>query len=148
MSYDGAPFHAGLVEWNDYRISELKRMWAEGFSCSQIAKALGGTTRNAVIGKAHRLGLEHRATPSRQLRVKIRTRPLPVQAVVPGSVGLTDLQYGSCRYPMGDPKEKGFGFCGCPRIEGSSYCPTHHAVTHSAQPDKRLAMLEREKEAA
>lgn len=149
MSYDAAkPYHEGRLGWSEERISELKRMWAEGWSASQIAHKLGGTTRNAIIGKVHRLGLDGRQTPSRPLKVRIKSRPLPVQPIVPGSVSLADLQSWSCRFPCGDPREAGFGFCGCVRIEGSSYCADHARIVFSAKPDKRLAMLEREREAA
>ncbi len=50
------------MSWNEERVDLLKRLWAEGQSASQIAKELGGVTRNAVIGKVHRLGLSNRAT--------------------------------------------------------------------------------------
>ncbi|MFN3280196.1 MAG: GcrA family cell cycle regulator, partial [Tabrizicola sp.] len=48
------------MSWTDERVETLKRMWNEGQSASQIAKELGGVTRNAVIGKVHRLGLSNR----------------------------------------------------------------------------------------
>ena len=50
--------------WTDERVELLKKLWQDGLSASQIAKQLGGVTRNAVIGKVHRLGLSGRATPS------------------------------------------------------------------------------------
>ena len=49
------------MSWTDERVETLKKMWGEGQSASQIAKELGGVTRNAVIGKVHRLGLSNRA---------------------------------------------------------------------------------------
>ena len=52
------------MSWTDDRVEILKKLWVEGQSASQIAKELGGVTRNAVIGKVHRLGLENRATSS------------------------------------------------------------------------------------
>jgi len=54
------------MSWTDERVETLKRMWAEGQSASQIAKELGGVTRNAVIGKVHRLGLSNRAPGARE----------------------------------------------------------------------------------
>ena len=51
-----------MMSWTDERVEVLKKMWGEGQSASIIAKALGGVTRNAVIGKVHRLGLSNRAT--------------------------------------------------------------------------------------
>ena len=53
------------MAWTDDRVEVLKKMWGEGKSASQIAKELGGVTRNAVIGKVHRLGLSNRATTSK-----------------------------------------------------------------------------------
>ncbi len=64
--------------WTEERVAELKKLWAEGHSASQIAKRLGSVTRNAVIGKVHRLGLSGRATPSRPVKRPPRlARPKP-----------------------------------------------------------------------
>ena len=52
------------MSWTDERVETLKNLWTEGLSASQIAKQLGGVSRNAVIGKVHRLGLEGRAKPN------------------------------------------------------------------------------------
>jgi GcrA cell cycle regulator len=60
--------------WNDERVEQLKKLWAEGLSASQIASRLGGVTRNAVIGKVHRLGLSGRATTSRMKSHRPRPR--------------------------------------------------------------------------
>ena len=60
--------------WTDERVEQLKRLWAEGLSASQIAGRLGGVTRNAVIGKVHRLGLAGRATTSRMKTHRARPR--------------------------------------------------------------------------
>src|ERR1700754_832801 len=66
--------------WTEERVAELKKLWAEGHSASQIAKRLGSVTRNAVIGKVHRLGLSGRATPSRPVKRPPRLgRPKPQQ---------------------------------------------------------------------
>ena len=58
--------------WTDERVETLKKLWLDGLSASQIAKQLGGVTRNAVIGKVHRLGLSGRATPSQPARVAFK----------------------------------------------------------------------------
>ena len=70
------------MSWTDERVETLKKMWGEGQSASQIAKELGGVTRNAVIGKVHRLGLSNRqarpAAAAKQRQRKSRTqRPKP-----------------------------------------------------------------------
>ena len=62
------------MAWNDERVELLKKLWAEGLSASQIAGRLGGVTRNAVIGKVHRLGLSGRATTSRMKSLRPRPR--------------------------------------------------------------------------
>jgi hypothetical protein len=64
------------LNWTEDRVEQLKSLWTEGLSASQIARALGGgVTRNAVIGKVHRLGLAGRATPSRSDRPRLPSAP-------------------------------------------------------------------------
>jgi len=128
--------------WSEDRIATLKSLWLSGLSASQIAKQLGGVTRNAVIGKVHRLGLSGRVQPSRPprlarppRRIAPAPRPRPVatpparpQLVPegPGLVGsLTALSAHACRWPIGDPKAEDFTFCG--RLANGSYCPSHKA---------------------
>ena len=68
------------MEWTEDRVETLKKLWLEGQSASQIAKQLGGVTRNAVIGKVHRLGLSGRATPSQPARTTFKA-PRPARPV-------------------------------------------------------------------
>src|ERR1700722_7844064 len=63
------------MNWSEDRVEQLKNLWTEGLSASQIARALGGVTRNAVIGKVHRLGLAGRASPSRSERPRLPMAP-------------------------------------------------------------------------
>src|SRR3569833_4387386 len=73
-----------VMGWTDERVTLLKKLWLEGLSASQIAKQLGGVTRNAVIGKVHRLGLSGRAAPSQPSRPVFRpARPRPAVAAQP-----------------------------------------------------------------
>jgi GcrA cell cycle regulator len=65
------------MSWTDERVEMLKKMWGEGQSASQIAKELGGVTRNAVIGKVHRLGLSNRAATTAKPEAKVKTAPKP-----------------------------------------------------------------------
>lgn len=69
------------MSWTDERVELLKKMWGEGQSASQIAKELGGVTRNAVIGKVHRLGLSNRATST--AAAKPDAKPKPTAAAKP-----------------------------------------------------------------
>ena len=72
--------------WTEERVATLKKLWLDGLSASQIAKQLGGVTRNAVIGKVHRLGLSGRATPSQPARTTFKAprppRPAPAQPMI------------------------------------------------------------------
>ena len=65
------------MSWTDERVETLKRMWNEGQSASQIAKELGGVTRNAVIGKVHRLGLSNRSGGAPAAPAKEKAAPKP-----------------------------------------------------------------------
>ena len=140
------------AQWSDDRVTTLSKLWLDGLNASQIAKQLGGVTRNAVIGKVYRLGLSGRATPSRPGRaVAVRTprtprparppalpntpRPRIVEAMPaprlegPGLVdGMAGLGAHACKWPIGDPKAEGFTFCG--RLTDSVYCRTHDQLAH------------------
>lgn len=141
---------AGAVQaaperWTEARASAVKQLWADGLSASQIAMRLGGVTRNAVIGKVHRMGLPNRKTRTRtRPKPKLRTPrialtfvlpkrrkahpPKPyaaaeIGALAPLLIELLDLQPQQCRWPVGDPREAGFGFCG--HHADGGYCPAH-----------------------
>jgi GcrA cell cycle regulator len=77
------------MSWTDERVETLKRMWNEGQSASQIAKELGGVTRNAVIGKVHRLGLSNRAAPGGETAAPARVETAPEPAGREGAAQLT-----------------------------------------------------------
>jgi GcrA cell cycle regulator len=87
--------------WTDERVETLKTMWMDGLSASQIAKQLGGVTRNAVIGKVHRLGLSGRAAPSQPAQVAfkpprparpITTTPTVARRATPPAAAVTPLE--------------------------------------------------------
>jgi len=142
------------MDWNDERTAALKQMWMEGMSASQVARQLGGVSRNAVIGKVHRLGLNSRDVPSRPRSLGGRPagsggvratvvqarratpaatpRPAPVRAPVrvfdmelAPTASLLSLTADGCRWPIGDPAERDFGFCGRERCGAGSYCEGH-----------------------
>ncbi len=148
--------------WTDERVELLKKLWLDGLSASQIAKQLGGVTRNAVIGKVHRLGLSGRATPSQPARVAfkaprparpaapaaprrmearevVRAEPRPiVYDEQPGSATVLTLGAHMCKWPIGDPSADSFTFCG-KRTDGDiPYCQHHAQVAYQpAQSRKR-----------
>lgn len=137
----------GFHVWTEHRVDALKAYRAKGLSASEIASRLGWVTRNAVIGKLHRLGLttvSEKKSKKRQLSPKeagrdqepvrrIRDRlaalplePLPKEDAPPARLfKLQDLEKHNCRWPYGDPKSAAFGFCGCQIVEGTSYCSQH-----------------------
>lgn len=132
------------MAWTEERVSVLTRLWSEGLSASQIARQLGDVTRNAVIGKVHRLGLSGRATPSRSERPRVTTRkkraPKPI-IVIPETVKeavLADGNYvtvrtlkeGMCKWPYGDPSSSEFHFCGQGAEANAPYCAAHSAVAY------------------
>ena len=92
------------MSWNDERVETLKKLWQEGHSASQIAKQLGGVTRNAVIGKVHRLGLSGRAAPSSPTRPLYKpSRPPRVAATAPSLTPSNLIAPRRTEQPMARP---------------------------------------------
>ena len=151
------------MSWTDEKVAKLKELWSKGHTASQIAEALGDTTRNAVIGKAHRLKLAARAASK-------GTKIIKKQASVSGEVKnekfisrkakfksllldkdfepekpktLEQLEDKNCRWPIGHPDEKDFYFCGRTPVEGFSYCKLH--VLYAFQPkNQKEELIEKE----
>ncbi|MDB5264817.1 MAG: GcrA cell cycle regulator [Parcubacteria group bacterium] len=147
--------------WDDERVALLKKLWLDGLSASQVAKKLGGTSRNAVIGKVHRLGLSGRETASKPRRVQaapaprparrlvaVASPPLPKKAVVheapdsfrslycesPGSATVLTLGAHMCKWPIGDPCADSFTFCGRKLdLDEGPYCGQHAQVAFQPQ---------------
>ncbi|MGH6684089.1 MAG: GcrA family cell cycle regulator [Pseudolabrys sp.] len=155
-----------LMSWTDERVELLKKLWADGLSASQIAAELGGITRNAVIGKVHRLGLSGRAkSPSssvprarkprssghmmRVSRSSMRgntalaydyeAEPEPELIDIP--VGqrktLLELTEKTCKWPIGDPGVGEFYFCGGEAATDLPYCTHHSRVAYQPANDRR-----------
>lgn len=187
------------MSWTDERVEKLKELWSEGMSASQIAKVLGGVTRNAVIGKVHRLGLSNRgpaapganddsksaeapkakAAPKPAAAEKPAAvpepapAPAPVPAVArrtppvirdatqpraPGAptpeeeaaratlaeiekiakrISLLELTERTCKWPIGDPTDDDFAFCGLSCVPGKPYCQYHVAVAFQPMSSRR-----------
>ena len=108
--------------WTDERLEKLKELWSQGLSISQIGEALG-VSRNAIAGKAHRMGLPKRPSPI--------SRPKAVMPEInenlPLRLELRQLEWSrnKCCWPTGDPKKNGFIFCGDAIVPGKPYCLTH-----------------------
>jgi GcrA cell cycle regulator len=151
--------------WTDERVETLKKLWLDGLSASQIAKQLGGVTRNAVIGKVHRLGLSGRATPSQPQRPIFKAPRAPRPAVsasaapaaprraldsampaavpapifsaeAPGTATVLTLGAHMCKWPIGDPASEGFTFCGRRSEHEGPYCVEHARIAYQPQQKK------------
>ena len=139
------------MSWTDEKVEKLKELWTKGHTASQIAAALGDTTRNAVIGKAHRLNLEARApskhsgaSVSRENK-QIRRGPAPTsrkakfQSILldknfepENPKSLEELTDTTCKWPIGHPNEEKFYFCGRKPEGEFPYCKLH--VLYAFQP--------------
>jgi len=142
------------MSWTDDRVSLLKRLWVEGKTAAEIAKTLGGVTRNAVIGKAHRLKLSNRVSPIQQNKKPVPkpviekkvvkmppSKPMPVLEKGP-RVALTQINNSMCRWPLGDPKDSDFGFCGSEVFTGLPYCADHAKVAYQTATRNRILKAE------
>jgi GcrA cell cycle regulator len=164
------------MSWTDERIETLAKLWLGGLSASRIAAELGaGISRNAVIGKVHRLGLAGRAkaaTPTTATTPRTRAKPAqraatprnsapavrgntalqiaeemvvhvaprPVEHVIVPlcePVSLIDLREAMCRWPIGDPQQPDFRFCGAKSPTGASYCEGHRRMAYQPVQDRR-----------
>ena len=140
------------MSWTHEREKKLRELWGKGRTASQIANMLGNTTRNAVIGKAHRLKLAARAR-SKNSQAKSREQKNQNQITKPEKLSrkarfksllldknfepenpktLEELNDATCRWPIGHPDEKDFYFCGRSSVKGFSYCKLH--VLYAFQP--------------
>ncbi|WP_321389418.1 GcrA family cell cycle regulator [Emcibacter sp.] len=132
------------MAWTDERVEKLRELWDKGLSASQIAKELGeGVTRNAVIGKAHRMGLASRpspvkADPAKKPKKAAEKQPAAVKKkAAGGKVSLLELTERMCKWPIGHPGEPDFHFCGKPSRPGFPYCTEHCAEAYQVQQPRR-----------
>jgi len=148
--------------WTAERIEQLRNYVVSGLTCSQIAAEIG-VTRNAVIGKIHRLGLAPgrpaaapaRSCPPRVRRPRFSSQRQALRLMYPGApcaaevdaaipidsshrCSLIELAQGKCRWPVGDPDTADFTFCGNEAITGFSYCAGHARMAYR-YPAKRRA---------
>jgi GcrA cell cycle regulator len=155
------------MSWTDERVELLKKLWTDGLSASQIAAELGGVTRNAVIGKVHRLGLSGRGQPTSSIKRQRRTHApgirrsrslitvgnlalkpdalaeaelMPRRNVVvpiPLKLSIFQLNEHTCKWPIGDPGQEDFHFCGNDSLESLPYCEYHAGVAYQTPEPRR-----------
>ena len=130
------------MSWTEEKVEKLKKLWGNGNTASQIAEIIGGISRNAVIGKAHRLNLsakiktraatsnknfessmeENNIKSKKGRKSKFRSLLIEKDFEPENPKQLEELTDNDCKYPIGHPNEKNFYFCGRSSLKDFSYC--------------------------
>lgn len=113
------------MQWTADRVEQLIRLWAEGHSARQIAEKLGGVSRNAVIGKAHRLNLQRGADT-----IEPAPAPPPMPCHEPILEPMPDVKSWMCRWPTEEPGRFGLHICGKTVQPGRPYCAEHLTLAY------------------
>ena len=143
------------MSWNEVKVKKLKELWGGGNTASQIAEIIGGISRNAVIGKAHRLNLsskiktrnasssqdfdnsseENSSKQKRARKTKFQSLIIEKDFEPENPKKLEELDDSSCKWPIGHPEEELFYFCGRSSLKDFSYCKLH--LLYAYQPKGR-----------
>jgi GcrA cell cycle regulator len=143
------------MSWNDEKVNKLKELWGKGNTASQIAQIIGDVSRNAVIGKAHRLNLSAKIktrsssyntnndnkviqnTNNKKIR-QSRFKSLLIEKNFEpeNPKQLEELTDNDCKYPIGHPNEKNFYFCGRSSLKDFSYCKLHLLYAYQSKNKK------------
>ena len=151
------------MSWTEEKVAKLRELWGKGNTASQIAQIIGGISRNAVIGKAHRLNLSAKiktrtAASSEKFENSIEEKNIKIKKMRKSKFKsllidkdfepenpkqLEELDENSCKWPIGHPDEKSFYFCGRSSLKDFSYCKLH--LLYAYQPKgKREDVTEKE----
>ena len=134
------------MSWTEEKVTKLKELWGKGNTASEIAQIIGGISRNAVIGKAHRLNLSAKiktrtatssqsfenSTSEKNIKTIRKGRKSKFKSLIiekdfepENPKQLEELDESSCKWPIGHPDEKTFYFCGRSSLKDFSYCKLH-----------------------
>ncbi len=153
------------MSWTEEKVNRLKELWGKGKTASQIAEIIGGISRNAVIGKAHRLNLSAKiktrnstknlkinddsqknyTLPKRGRKNKFRSLLIDKSFEQAKNLSLEELTETTCKYMEGHPDQKDSSFCGRKTVEKYSYCPLHMLIVWQTR-DKKDELLDKEEE--
>lgn len=140
------------MAWTEKMVEDLRQMWLEGLTANEIAKKLG-VSKNSIVGKVHRLCLTARPSPIKKKDEEIQeivvaekneqsvevaetaeivTSEISEVKDNPATLGikLVNLDSHTCRWPLGDPRDEDFGFCGKKVRAGQTYCDEHSAMAY------------------
>ena len=151
------------MSWTDEKVNKLKELWGKGQTASQIAEIIGGVSRNAVIGKAHRLNLSlkiktktvsnknknafrvNNETSFKGRRGKFKSLLLNKDFEPAKNLSLEELTDDTCKYMEGNPNEKDASFCGRKNVEKFSYCPLHLMIVFQPK-GKKEELVEKDED--
>jgi GcrA cell cycle regulator len=154
------------MSWNEEKVSKLKELWGKGNTASQIAEIIGGISRNAVIGKAHRLNLsskiktrntsssqssnniseENNSKQKQGRKSKFKSLLIEKDFEPENPKKLEELDEDSCKWPIGHPEEKSFYFCGRSSLKDFSYCKLHLLYAYQPKGRKEEPNADKEEE--
>ncbi len=152
------------MSWTDEKVEKLKNLWGKDHTASQIAEIIGGVSRNAVIGKAHRLNLSSKikTKSSYQLnkvnvnknetnsrlkgkRSKFKSLLLDANFEPAKNLNLEELNEDTCKYMEGHPDDKDASFCGRKNVDKFSYCPLHLMIVFQPK-GKKEEVIDKDKD--
>jgi len=154
------------MSWNEEKVEKLKELWGKGSTASQIAEIIGGISRNAVIGKAHRLKLsskiktrnasssqnfdnsseENSSKQRRGRKSKFQSLVIEKDFEPENPKKLEELDESSCKWPIGHPEEQSFYFCGRSSLKDFSYCKLHLLYAYQPKGRKEEPVADKDEE--